>query len=86
MSLTTQTTARFNKMGQLLGYFGVHYFISLVIVTLLFPLSKTFIAPIMAFIMPLSHSSLPKTLLIMTVMFWLGASWQFVKAWRETKA
>jgi uncharacterized membrane protein len=59
------------KMSHLLAFSSVNFGITLATTLLLYPISKEVIAPIMAFIVPLSHASLGKTLVVVSVMYWL---------------
>lgn len=59
------------KISHLLAFSSVNFVITLASTVLLYPVSKEVIAPLMAFIMPLSHASLAKTVIVVTIMYWL---------------
>ena len=54
-----------------LGYYGFIYLIFVLMVVIGFPLAKQYAAPVVSMIFPLDqHNSMPKTLLVMTGMYW----------------
>ena len=58
-------------VSQQIAYRSVFYLFSLVMCVLLYPIAKTFIAPLANLIVPLAETSLLKTIMVMTVMYWL---------------
>lgn len=82
ISIAPETMTKFYATGRLMGYFSVQYCITLTLTILLYPISKTYVAPILAFIFPLSEASLLKTILILTFVFWLSVAWQIIQYWQ----
>jgi hypothetical protein len=48
-----------------------------------FPLSQEFIAPLFSTFLPISHTSLPKAMTILTVMYWLPIFIDVAKRWKR---
>jgi uncharacterized membrane protein len=69
--LTSYQQQQIHKMSHLIAYSGVHFCLTFIMTVVLFPISKEVIAPILSFIVPLSHPSLTKTLLVVSAMYWL---------------
>jgi hypothetical protein len=67
------------------AYYSVNYVFSAIILALLFPLSKAFLAPLLSSFIPISHTSLPKALLIMTLMYWLPINIDIIRRWMQNK-
>ena len=65
------------------AYFSVNYVISAVLLSILFPLSQQFLAPLLSSVIPISHTSLPKAFLVMTLMYWLPITIDIIRRWRS---
>lgn len=61
--------------GQL-GYYGLIYLLLIAVTVIGYPLAQTYAKPLVAFIFPISPNSLPKSVLVITGMYWatVGAS------------
>jgi hypothetical protein len=67
------------------AYYSVNYVFSAIVLALLFPLSKAFLAPLLSSFIPISHTSLPKALLVMTIMYWLPIHIDIIRRWIQNK-
>jgi hypothetical protein len=74
---------KLRKASHRLAFFSVNYFISLAILMVTFPLSQEFIAPLFSTFLPISHTSLPKAMTILTVMYWLPIFIDVAKRWKR---
>jgi hypothetical protein len=74
---------KLQKASQRLAFFIVNYLISLSILVLTFSLSQNYIAPLLSTLLPISHTTLPKAIMILTVMYWLPIWIDVVKRWRR---
>jgi hypothetical protein len=70
-------------LAQHVSYYSINYFFSAVILILTYPFSEKTIAPILNAIVPISHCTLPKALLIFTVMYWLPIIWDAARRWHR---
>jgi hypothetical protein len=68
-----------------IAYHSVNYVFSAIILALLFPLSKAFLAPLLSSFIPISHTSLPKALMVMTIMYWLPIHIDIIRRWIQNK-
>jgi hypothetical protein len=57
------------------------YLFSVGVMALLYPFSQKTMAPLLSSIFPTSHTSLEKSLLIITVMYWLPIVIEGVRRW-----
>lgn len=74
---------KLQHLAQHLSYYSVNYFFSSVVLTLTYPLSEKTIAPILNAVIPISHCTLPKALLIFTIMYWLPIVWDAARRWHH---
>ena len=74
---------KFRIVCERLAFFSVNYVISMIILVALYPLSQEILAPLLSSIVPISHTTLPKALLIMTFMYWAPILFDIVKRWRN---
>ncbi len=81
--MTPAWELKLRNASQRIACFSVNYLISLVLLILTFPLSQEYIAPIFSTFMPISHTTLPKAILVFTVMYWLPSLWGVVMRWKR---
>ena len=74
---------KLQRLAQQLGFYSVNYFFSVGVLVLMYPVSEKTIAPLLNTILPISHASLSKALLILTVMYWLPIAWDATRRWHE---
>jgi hypothetical protein len=74
---------KFRGVCERIAFFSVNYMISLVLMVLLYPLSQEVLAPLLSSVVPISHTSLPKAMMVMTVMYWLPILFDTIKRWRR---
>ena len=80
---TPEWELKLRKASHRIAFFSVNYFISLAILMVTFPLSQEFIAPLFSTFLPISHTSLPKAMTILTVMYWLPIFIDVAKRWKR---
>ena len=71
----TPFEVKLNRLAQLLGYYSVNYCFSVGVLVLAYPISEKTIAPLLSALLPISHCTLLKAVLILTVMYWLPIVW-----------
>jgi uncharacterized membrane protein len=86
-SASTTTTSGFelklNKLAQLIGFYSVNYFFSAGVLAIMYPISEKTIAPLLSAFVPISQCTLPKALLILTLMYWLPIVWDATRRWHQ---
>ena len=57
------------------------YVASTLVLVLLYPLGQAWVGPLLSGLVPSTHASLEKCVLISTLMFWLPVNWVAIKGW-----
>jgi uncharacterized membrane protein len=76
-----QTLLKVQRLAELIGYYSVNYWFSVGVLAIAYPISEKTIAPLLSTIIPISQCTLPKALLILTVMYWLPIAWDATRRW-----
>lgn len=76
---------KFRLVIERLSFFSVNFVVSLIILVLAYPLSQEILSPLLSSVIPISHTSLPKAMLIMTVMYWAPIVFDTVKRWHRNE-
>lgn len=74
---------KFRAACEQIAYCSVNYVFSLVVLILVYPASQAIIAPLLSSFMPISHTSLPKAVMIMSLMYWAPVMFHIIKRWRN---
>jgi hypothetical protein len=74
---------KWRKTSALIGFHSVNYIFSALMLAILFPISKAYLAPLLSSFIPISHSSLPKAFMVMTFMYWLPILLDIVRRWKR---
>jgi hypothetical protein len=74
---------KFRLVCERLAFFSVNYVVSMILLALLYPLSQEILAPLFSSFLPISHTSLPKVLMVMTLMYWAPIGFDTVRRWRR---
>lgn len=74
--VTVAQLDRFQWLGQFVGFHGVQYVIGLLLVSLLYPVIKELVVPIAALVVPISHGTLTKSLMLYSIGYWLPLLWK----------
>jgi hypothetical protein len=69
------------QLAQLIGCYSVNYAFALAVLVLMYPISQQTIAPLLAAVVPLGHSSLPKAIGVLTLMYWLPILVEATRRW-----
>jgi hypothetical protein len=76
---------KLNKLAQLIGFYSVNYFFSVGLLVLMYPFSEKTIAPLLSTLLPISHPTLLKAFLILTLMYWLPVVWDATRRWYKNE-
>jgi hypothetical protein len=86
-SLTSDSTwfvrfqTKLNRLAELIGFYSINYCFSVVVMVVLYPISEKTVAPLLSTFLPISQATLPKALLILTIMYWLPILWHAINHW-----
>jgi len=74
---------KFRTVCERLAFFSVNFVVSMVLLVVLYPISQEILAPLLSSFVPISHTTLPKAMMIMTLMYWAPILFDIVKRWRR---